>query len=41
MSSPLGTFREMGQVPGVIRRFSGAERLQETARETQRRLYAA
>lgn len=34
-------FREMGQAPGVIRRFGGAERLQETLEEVQRRLYAA
>jgi type I restriction enzyme R subunit len=34
-------FREMGQAPGVIRRFGGAERLQETVHEMQRRLYAA
>ncbi len=36
----LGTFREMGQVPGVIRRFGGAEQLQATVQEIQQRLYA-
>lgn len=34
-------FREMGQSPGVIRRFGGVEQLQETLDEVQRRLYAA
>jgi type I restriction enzyme R subunit len=34
-------FREMGQVPGVIRRFGGADQLQETLDEMQQRLYAA
>ena len=37
----LSPFREMGQTPGVIRRFGGAERLQETVREVQRRIYVA
>jgi type I restriction enzyme R subunit len=34
-------FREMGQAPGIVRRFGGAEELQETLDEIQRRLYAA
>jgi type I restriction enzyme R subunit len=37
----LSPFREMGKVVGVIRRFGGSERLQETVREMQRRLYVA
>ena len=37
----LSPFREMGQVPGVIQRFGGAEPLQKAVREVQRRLYAA
>jgi type I restriction enzyme R subunit len=37
----LSPFREMGQAPGVIRRFGRAERLQEALDEVQRRLYAA
>ena len=37
----LSSFREMGQSPGVIQRFGGAERLQEAVREMQQRLYAA
>jgi type I restriction enzyme R subunit len=37
----LSPFREMGKVVGVIRRFGGSERLQETVRKMQRRLYAA
>jgi len=37
----LSPFREMGQAPGVIRRFGDAERLQEALSEVQRRLYAA
>ena len=36
----VSLFREMGRVPAVIQRFSGAERLQGTMREMQRRLYA-
>jgi hypothetical protein len=35
----VSLFREMGRVPAVIRRFGDAERLQETVREVQRRLY--
>lgn len=34
-------FREMGQAPGVIRRFGDAAQLQEALNEVQRRLYAA
>jgi type I restriction enzyme R subunit len=34
-------FREMGQAPGVIRRFGDAESLQEMLGEIQTRLYAA
>jgi type I restriction enzyme R subunit len=34
-------FREMGQALGVIRRFGGAELLQEAIAEVHRRLYAA
>ena len=45
MSDPrvfrLSPFREMGQTPGVIRRFGGAEQLQKAVVEIQRRLYAA
>lgn len=37
----LSPFREMGQAPGVIRRFGGAEGLQEMLDELQQRLYAA
>jgi type I restriction enzyme R subunit len=37
----LNPFREMGKVVGVIRRFGGSGRLQETVREMQRRLYVA
>jgi type I restriction enzyme R subunit len=37
----LSPFREMGQVPGVIQRFGGAEPLQKAVREVQRRLYVA
>jgi len=37
----LSPFREMGQVLEVIQRFGGAERLQETVREMQRRIYVA
>jgi type I restriction enzyme R subunit len=32
-------FREMGQAPGVVRRFGGAEQLQELIQEMQQRLY--
>jgi len=34
-------FREMGQAPGVIQRFGGAQRLQETLEQMQQKLYAA
>jgi type I restriction enzyme R subunit len=37
----LSPFREMGQAPGVIRRFGDAQRLQATLQEMQQRLYAA
>ena len=43
MGSPdvfrLSPFREMGQAPGVIKRFGGAEPLRTTLGEMQRRLY--
>ena len=35
----LSPFREMGQAPGVIERFGGAESLRETLAEMQQRLY--
>jgi type I restriction enzyme R subunit len=43
MSNPeifrVPPFREMGQAPGIIRRFGGADRLRGTLGEVQRRLY--
>ncbi len=35
----LSPFREMGQAPGVIERFGGAESLRQTLAEMQQRLY--
>ncbi|MBI4517196.1 MAG: DEAD/DEAH box helicase family protein [Deltaproteobacteria bacterium] len=35
----LSPFREMGQAPGVIERFGGAESLRQTLTEMQQRLY--
>jgi type I restriction enzyme R subunit len=37
----LSPFREMGQAPGVIRRFGNSAQLQEALDQVQRRLYAA
>lgn len=36
----LPPFLEMGQAPGVVRRFGSTERLQESLREMQQRLYS-
>ena len=44
MSDPavfrLSPFREMGQAPGVIRRFGGAEALRRTLQAIQEKLYS-
>lgn len=43
MSNPeifrVSPFRQMGQAPGVIRRFGGAEQLRTAIGEVQQRLY--
>lgn len=35
----LPPFLEMGQAPGVVRRFGSTERLQQSLRELERRIY--
>jgi len=44
MSDPtvfrLSPFREMGQAPGVIKRFRGAETLRQTLQAMQEKLYS-
>lgn len=37
----LPPFLEMGQAPGLVRRFGSTDRLQESLREMQRQIYAA